>query len=114
MIAKSLIAAAAVASTMALAAPVQQAQAGVDIDVNIGGGWYPGYGYGYDYDYGYYPKKNFVSCHKGKKIVRWSGFHNVHAVDCSLPGYKYTGWKFGKKYIVRVNRYGNITGVHKI
>lgn len=115
MIAKSLIAAAAIATTMAVALPAQQAQAGVDINIGVGlGGWYPDYGYGYGYGYGYYPKKQYISCKKGKKIVDWSGFHNVKAIDCSLPGYKYTAWKFGKKYVVRVNGHGNITGVKKI
>jgi hypothetical protein len=109
MITKSLIAAAAVAASITAFAPAQQAQAGVDIDVNLGfGGYYPGYGYGY-YP-AYTPYYGAISCQKGKKIVKWSGYHNVNAVDCSLPGYKYTGWKWGHKYLVRVNGGGNITG----
>ena len=113
MIAKTLIASAAIASTMAIAAPVQQAEAKTSINIGIGfgGGYYPGYGYGYGY--GYSPKKH-VSCWKGAKIVDWSGFHNVKAFDCSLPGYRYTAWKNGKKYVVRVNGKGHITNVHKI
>ncbi len=119
MITKSLIAAAAVAVSLTALAPVQQAQAGVDIDVHLGGlGVYPGYGYGYGYGGGYYPVMDpyygGISCHKGKKIVKWSGFNNVNAFDCSKPVYQYMGWKFGHKYKVKVNMGGNIIGVKKI
>ena len=51
---------------------------------------------------------------KGRNIVDWSGFHNVHAVDCSLPSFKYTAWKGGKKFLVSVNRFGGIYNVHRI
>lgn len=114
MIAKTLIASAAIATTMAIAAPVQQAEAktSINIGIGIGGGYNPGYGYGYGY--GYYPAKKHISCWKGAKIVDWSGFHNVKAFDCSLPSYRYTAWKKGKKYVVRVNGKGHITNVHKI
>jgi hypothetical protein len=117
MIAKSLIAAAAIASAMAVALPATQAQAKTNIDINIGLG--TGYGYGGGYWGGGYPVyhphyPSHISCKKGAKIVRWTGFHNVNAVDCSLPGYKYTGWKNGHKFIVRVNANGNVTGVNKI
>jgi hypothetical protein len=117
MIAKTIIATAAIATTMALAAPIQQAEAktSINIGVGIGGGYhhgyYPDYGYGYGYGYGY---KKHISCWKGAKIVDWSGFHNVKAFDCSLPSYRYTAWKNGKKYVVRVNGKGHITNVHKI
>lgn len=114
MFAKSLIAAVAIAATVAVAAPVQQAEAKTHININIGlgvGGFYPGY-----YEPGYYPAYNpgHISCGKGGKIVRWSGFNNVNALDCSLPGYKYSAWKNGHKFVVRVNGFGNITGVHKL
>lgn len=110
MITKSLIAAAAIASTMAVALPATQAQAG-DINVKIGIGLGGGFGGSYGYP-AYYP--GHISCWKGGKIVDWSGFNNVHAVDCSLPGYKYTAWKNGHKFVVRLNGHGNITGVNKI
>jgi len=107
MFAKSLIAAAAVATSFALAAPLQ-AEAKTSIDINIGvGGFYPGY-----YD-GYYGG-GYISCKKGRNIVDWSGFNAVSAIDCSLPGYRYTAWKNGHKYVVRVNGYGSITNVHKL
>lgn len=115
MITKSLIAAAAVAASVAAFAPAQQAQAKTNIDIGIGfgfGGYYPGYDYGYAPVY--HPHYSAISCHRGKKIVRWHGYNNVNPVDCSLPGYKYTGWKWGHKYLVRVNGGGNITGVQRI
>jgi len=111
MFAKSLIAAAAVATSFALAAPLQ-AEAKTSIDINIGvGGFYPGYYDGY-YGGGYGP--GYISCKKGRNIVDWSGFNAVSAIDCSLPGYRYTAWKNGHKYVVRVNGYGSITNVHKL
>ena len=121
MITKSLIAAAAVAVSLTALAPVQQAQAKtfIDLDVNLGlgggGGFYPGYGYGG----GYYPVIDpyfggGISCHKGKNIVKWSGFNNVNAFDCSAPVYQYMGWKFGHKYKVKVSMSGDIIGVKKI
>ena len=113
MIAKSLIAAAALAASITAFAPAQQAQAGVDINVNLGfGGYYRGYGYGYyPVNYRYYGP---ISCHKGKNIVAWSGFYNVRAVDCALPGYKYTAWRGQHEYLVKVNGGGNITRVEVI
>lgn len=122
MITKSLIAAAAVAASLTALAPVQQAQAGVDIDVNLGvPGIYPGYGYGYGYGYGggYYPVIDpyyggGISCHKGKQIVKWSGFHNVNAFDCSKPVYQYMAWKNGHKFKFKVNMAGNIIYKKKI
>jgi len=127
MIAKSLIAAAAIAAIMAVALPAQEAKADIDVDIGIGvGGFHPGYGYndydddygyGYGYGYGYpvhKPQSYTISCNKGRRIVDNAGFNKVKAVDCSLPGYRYTAWKKGRKYMVRMNGRGNITGVSKI
>lgn len=116
MIAKSLIAAAALAGTLAVAAPMPaEAKTHVNISIGFGvGGYYPGpYGY---YDPGYYPVYNpgAISCRKGHHIVGWSGFNHVQAVDCSLPGYRYTAWRNGHKFVVTVNRFGNITNVNRI
>lgn len=111
MIAKSLIAAAAVA-TMAAAMPMSQAEAKTTIDIDIGFGFGGGY-YGGYYDH-HHAKPKYISCKKGRKIVDWSGFNKVHAVDCSLPGYKYTAWKKGHKYLVKVNGKGHIYAVNKI
>ncbi len=119
MITKSLIAAAAVAASLTALAPVQQAQAKIHVDIGVGvGGFYPGYGYGGGYGGGYYPVYepyyDGISCHKGRKIVDWSGFHNVNAIDCSKPVYQYHAWKNGHKYRVKVGMNGNIFGVKKL
>ena len=113
MFAKTLIAAAAIAATFAVAAPVQQAQAKTNIDINLGfgfGGFDPGYGYGYGYEP--VPVYNYgISCGKGAKIVKWSGFKSVNAVDCSKPVYQYHARKGWDWYRVKVNMNGNIISV---
>ena len=119
MITKSLIAAAAVAVSLTALAPVQQAEAKTKIDLNFdvnvgGGGFYPGYGGGGYYPVYEEPYYGGISCHKGKKIVKWAGFHNVNPVDCGAPVFQYHAWKFGHKYRVRVNMSGDIFGVKKL
>ena len=117
MIIKSLIATAAVAASLTAAVPAQQAEAKVHFDVNVGIGGYPGFypGYGYGYGGGYYPVVDpyysGISCNKGSKVVKWAGFHNVQAFDCSAPVYQYKAWKYGNPYKVRVNMSGNIINV---
>ena len=120
MIAKSLIAAAAVATGLVVAIPSQQAEAKVNVDVGVGIG-FPGYGYpaygaypvyggypvvdtGYGHDYG-------ISCQKGRRIVKWSGFRNVSPVDCSAPVYQYNAWKHGRPYRIKVSISGDIIKV---
>jgi hypothetical protein len=110
MITKSLVAAAAIASTMAVALPASQAQAGVDINIKIGAG---GFGPGFHYGHGYFGPYH-ISCAKGRNIVDKSGFNFVRPIDCKLPGYRYVAWKAGKKYVVSVNRFGGIYKVNKI
>ena len=116
MIIKSLIAAGAVAASLAVLAPVEQAQAKVHVDINLGlvGGYYPGYYPGYGYGGGYYPVVDpyyggGISCNKGRKIVKWAGFYNVNPIDCSYPVYQYQAWKFGNPY--KVNMSGDIIKV---
>lgn len=120
MIMKSLIAAGAVAASLAVLAPVEQAQAKVHVNVGIGlglgGGYYPGYYPGYGYGGGYYPVVDpyyggGISCNKGGRIVSWSGFHNVYPFDCSAPVYQYKAWKHGQPYRVKVSISGDIIGV---
>ena len=115
MITKSLIAAAAVAVSLTALSPVQQAHAKVNVDINLGlgGGYYPGYGYGGYYPV-YEPYYGGITCNKGRKIVDWSGFHNVHAIDCSKPVYQYHAWNNGHKFRVKVGMNGNIFGVKKL
>ena len=118
MITKSLIAAAAVATGLVAAIPAQQAEAKVNLDIGVGigvpGGYYPGYGYpaygGYPvYDPVFVPSG--ISCNKGRKIVKWSGFYKVNAVDCSAPVYQYNAWKNGNAYRVKVSTQGHIIKV---
>jgi hypothetical protein len=116
MIAKSLIAATAIAASVAAFAPQADAKTNIDINVGFGlGGGYYGGGYGYPVynPYPVYPSYG-ISCHKGRKIVKWSGFYNVHPVDCGAPVYRYHAWKFGKKFRVSVDIHGNIIKVKKI
>jgi hypothetical protein len=111
MIMKPLIAAAAVAATMAIAAPVQQAEAKVVINVGVGAygpGFYPGYGYG---GYPVYKPFHGISCGKGRNIVKWSGFHKVQPIDCSAPVYQYRAWKGGAPWRVKVSARGHIINV---
>lgn len=110
MIAKSLFAAAALATTLAVALPASQAQAGVDVKIGIGiGGFYPGY-----YGHPTYRHPGAVSCWKGRQIVDNSGFNKVKTVDCGLPTYRFTAWRNGHKFVVKMNRHGNITNVNRI
>lgn len=116
MTAKSLIAAAALSLSLAAMLAPAPAEAKTHVDFSVGIGVGPGY-YGPAYPgyygpVGYYePDYGGISCWKAQKIVAGHGFHNVHAIDCSAPNYKFTGWKGGDKYRVRVNSWGNITGV---
>lgn len=128
MIAKTLIAAAAIAATMTFALPAQEAKADVDVNIGIGvfpaGGYGHGYGYGFDdygyvdhgYGWGYHSERRpyRISCGQGRRIVDRSGFNRVRPVDCELPGYRYSAWKHGKKFMVRVNGRGNITDIRRV
>jgi hypothetical protein len=129
MIIKSLIATAAVAASLTAFTPAEQAQARTNVDINLGlgfggygggyGGGYPDYGYDGGYGGGYYPVIDpyyggGISCNKGRKIVRYSGFRNVHAFDCSAPVYQYKAWKHGHPYKVKVNLSGNIIQVRPL
>lgn len=128
MIAKSLIAATAVAATMAVALPASDAKADVDVTIGLGvGGYYPDYypayrPYAYG-GYGHYERYNRydaydrydhgISCGKGRRIVDHSGFNNVRAIDCNGSNYRYSAWKKGHRYVVRVNRDGDITRIRR-
>jgi hypothetical protein len=134
MIGKTLIAAAAVAATFAVALPASEAKADVDVDIGIGivpggyyaggytgGGYYQGgydydraYGYGHGYGHGYRPYRKGISCGTGRNIVADAGFNRVRALDCELPGYRYTARKNGHKFVVRVNARGNITDIRRV
>lgn len=107
---KYMIATAAVLASLALM-PAQNAQAKANVSIGIGlgvGGFYPGYG---GYYGGYYAPHAAVSCGQARSIVKGSGFYKVTAIDCSAPSYRFTAWQGGNKYRVRVNSWGNITGI---
>lgn len=121
MITKSILAATAVAATLAVAAP---AEAKTNIYLGIGVGS-PGYTYdpSYDYappppprrhrhhprpvyaepDYGYYQEDYGVSCGQGRRIVRNSGFYNVQTIECDGQNFKYEAERRGRTYIVKLD-----------
>ena len=105
MTTKTLIAAAAIAAGLTAAAPAHQAQAktNFDIDIHFNDGYRPGYQY----------HQPAVSCRTGARAVQRDGFWGVYPVDCSLPGYKYVGWRWGRQYVINVNSYGYITNVRR-
>ena len=106
MIIKSIIATAAVAAVLAIATPITKAHAGdgdIKLDIAIGGGFSDHYGF-----HAYNP--GHISCWTGGRIVGWSGFNPV---DCKLPGNKYTAWRKGHEFLVRVNDYGGSTSASR-
>jgi hypothetical protein len=113
MFTKSLIAVAAVVSSLIAVAP-EPAKADVDwhIGVNLGHpGFYPGYGHGYEPVYPIYQPVR-ISCHQGRQTVKWSGFFNVRPFDCEGTSYRYTARKGGGLYRVTVSAHsGRITRV---
>jgi hypothetical protein len=132
MIAKSLIAAAAVAgSALAFSAAEASAKTNWDIHLGIGIPAYPVYEepvyierpvqvYRPYYGRRYYEEPRYryvedgISCRTGKDIVRDAGFRGVDAYDCSAPTYGYTAWKRGGYYKVRVNYAGDIVSARRI
>ena len=137
MIAKSLIAALALAAGLATALPAPEARADVDIDVAIGvGGYsppaygtydaYDGYGYGHGYRRGHVERYRhydpyyrdevilYVTCGEGRRILRREGFREVQASNCRGPNYRYTAWKRGKKFDIRLSASGEITRIRRV
>lgn len=119
MIAKSLIAAAAVAASLTALAPVQQAQAKVKIDFNIvAPGIHGGYGYGYGYGGGYYPVYDEPyygggkSCWQVKQKLKMMNFKKVNPFDCSAPTYRFSAKKNGDYVTVKTNVWGNILAIY--
>jgi len=64
--------------------------------------------HGYGYGYGYGYR---LSCGAGVNVVRAQGFHGVRPVDCSAPVYGYQGWKYGRPYDIQVSMRGQVIGV---
>lgn len=106
MIAKTLIAAAAIATAATLAAP---AQAGTHIDLNVGLGGFSSYP---AYDYPAYPVYDApvyhhgwgVSCEEGRQSVKWAGFRHVRPLSCGGKRLTYQARKHGDTFIVKVSR----------
>lgn len=119
---KSLIAAGAVALSLA---GVSATQAKADVDFGIvvgtpglvfGGGSYGGHGHGFvGVGVGGFGSYSGISCSKGRKIVRWNGFHHVNTVECNGDTYTYKAKRDGDKWRVRVDRWsGEIISVSLI
>jgi hypothetical protein len=126
MITKSILAATAIAATLAVAAPAAEAHHRHKLHVNVGIGLIdPGYaysepeylppppprrprhvyddpGYGYDdpVDYG---DDYGISCGQGRQIVRHSGFYRVRTVECDGQNFKYIGYRRGASWIVMLD-----------
>ncbi len=112
MLTKSMIAIAAIAvAVTALPAGNAEAKSNVDINIGIGLGGYIGPGYGYG-GYGYYrpayDDHYGMSCSGARKVVKWHGFHKIRSLDCSAPTYRFSGWKGGNRYKIKVSSSGEI------
>lgn len=144
MFAKSIFAAAAIASTLAIgSATSAQADPHVNFSFGIGvaaplfDGGYQDYGqdpyyqphfrhrhHHHDWnDYGDQayapppppPPMNYgISCSGGRNILRQNGFRDVQAYDCQGPVYGYQAWKRGEIYRVSVNFRGQVLSVDPI
>jgi hypothetical protein len=126
MFIKSLMAVAAVASTMAIAAP---AQAGVKVylDGGFGYGGYqdyqpdyqPDYRPDYQPDYIYQPPRRHqnwgISCEDGAQQVREEGYRKVRVIECDGKHYTYKARRHGGRYVVTVSRRrGDIVSVEQV
>ena len=126
MLTKSMIAIAAVVTSLA-ALSVGNAEARTSNDFNVGvptsvgSGAFYGAGYGAHYAPSItiatspaYRRAVAISCGQARNIVMGNGFYNVTAIDCSAPSYKFVAWQDGTAYRVRINGWGNITGVSQL
>lgn len=121
MIAKSLIAAAAVAISVAGFSATSANAGKWDVDINL----YPDYGYGVGYGIGagypiydepiYHHRPHHVvrvSCEEGAWSVRSAGFRKVRVNECDGRSYTYTGKRHGERFLIKVSsRSGEIISV---
>ena len=115
MIAKSLIAAAAVAISVAGFSATSANAGKWDIDINL----YPDYGYGVGYPLYDEPVRHYrphhitrVSCEEGAWSVRSAGFRKVRVNECDGRSYTYSGRRHGERYLIKVSsRSGDIISV---
>jgi hypothetical protein len=136
MFVKSILAAAAIVSTVALGtATSAQADPNVNFSFGVGFGM-PVYDAGYqdqfeDPYFGrrFHHRRHFhhgwndfadvppppvhygISCGNGREILRQRGFRNVQAYSCQGPTYGYQAWKRGEFFRVAVNFRGQIVSV---
>jgi hypothetical protein len=110
---RALLAAATIALPASLAAG--PAAADEDFDAGIEEGlhdYFPGAEGGYDTLFNGF---NFraISCRQAEEAVRWRGFRKIEAIDCGLPTYRFTGWRDGIQYTIRVNGRGAVTRISR-
>lgn len=116
MLIKSMIAPAAAAIALLAAIPAGPASADVGISVGVGVGVGFGSGFGGYAEPGYAGagvvySGHRISCASARKIVRRSGFSDVRSLDCTGANYKFSGWRGGGRYKIKVNGWGEITRV---
>ncbi len=140
--ARSLIAAAALATTVALgtAVPVQaDPQIGFSFGITSGD-YAPGFAHearpmygmmesGFDggpdpfffqhhhrhHGWGYAAPVSYgISCGTGVNVVRANGFRGVQPVNCAAPVYSYQAWKHGDMFRVSVTTSGRIVAVNPL
>lgn len=124
MMIRALLTAAAItlAATAGAGPATAHTHVGIGIGFGFGGAFFgPGPGffgnryYGDPY-FGYryvvpVSRHRAISCSQARQVVRWRGFRNVRAIDCRLPNYRFTGWRGGRKFTIRVNSRGTITRI---
>jgi hypothetical protein len=116
MIFRGILAATAVAASIAMAPTTADAKTNVHIGVGVGvPGFYDPYPHRRYYD-DYYRRPIYrIGCRAGANIVRDHGYRRVHVRDCGGRTYSYVGWKRGIRFIVYVNaRNGVIVDRHPI
>ncbi len=61
------------------------------------------------------PRRTYISCSRGRQLVRKRGFRSVHASDCTGSKYSFTGRKGSRYYRVRMySRSGRIYRISRI
>jgi hypothetical protein len=134
---KTLAVAALAAAGLALGAGAADAKTRLYFGVGIGDGcgYYdencyipspgPGYYGGYDQDTGIYRRfrpryhddydYGRLSCGEARRLVRRQGFRHIEARDCSGSRYRFTGWRRGTPFSIRISaRSGRIISINPL
>ncbi|WP_421693831.1 hypothetical protein [Aestuariivirga sp.] len=139
LLSKSLLAVAALAASFAITLPAAPAKADVDVEIGIGtgygggyggggygggyggggyGGGYGGGGYGGGWGGGYYPPRPvtgiYVDCNGGRRILSRYGYIGIRMLECRGPVYRYSAWKNGRQYLMRVDARGDVSRIRRI